>query len=412
MSGQTDDCKRPRLFPPFVSFRLDVEDRKRMRKPKSREKELSKLITGFLKAKHIAMFGRPLWFAYNGPDKLHKVAKWKLLSDRRNARFDLKDKHHVLAVLSFRLLLDICIENPVSLDLVRMAVNSHLRVVISMDQRTGILSTAMPSEPVLLLQQGLVAKGIKGELFARLVMILTSDQVPSDPISQEGIQASREEDLAFEGGQAPEEENLASDENLISDEEYSVKPRFTVYDFLKSLFAEKHYTLIQGIPEQILKAKMNFTHFVAATEHLSSSIFPDLCHDLLRRNAALQLCENQATYNQLIPIYFGNNQKPFDPLQYGVMLIQNKNQKRTTSLHSIFKEQFVAVRPKADGPFKQLKTRKATKGSIREGPYFVFNNMANPILFLLFDTGVRAIKSAILEVSHSICKALAIRLSE
>ncbi|KAI9772959.1 MAG: hypothetical protein M1840_008841 [Geoglossum simile] len=147
---------------------------------------------------------------------------------------------------------------------------------------------------------------------------------------------------------------------------------------------------------------MNFTHFVATTEHLSPSIFPDLCHDLLCRNAALQLCENQATYDQLIPIYFGDDQKPFDPLQCGVVLIQNKNQKRATSLHSIFKEQFVAVRPEADGPSKQLKTRKATKGSIREGPYFVFNNMANPILFLLFDTGVRAIKSTILEVSHSI----------
>ncbi|KAI9772958.1 MAG: hypothetical protein M1840_008840 [Geoglossum simile] len=239
MSSQTDDCKRLRLFPPFVSFRLDVEDRKRMWEPKSREEELSKPMTGFLKAKHITMFGRPLWFAYNGPDKLHK--------------------HYVLAALSFRLSLDVCIENPVSLDLVRTAVNSHLRVVISIDQRTGILSTATPFEPVLalaamrllcqgnnwtasiktltgeLLQQGLVAKDIKGELFARLVMILVSDQVQSDLISQEGIQASEEEDLAFEGGQAPEEENLASDENLISDEEYSVKPTFTVYDFLKSL---------------------------------------------------------------------------------------------------------------------------------------------------------------------------------
>ncbi|KAI9864856.1 MAG: hypothetical protein M1813_002626 [Trichoglossum hirsutum] len=413
-SGQIDDPERLRLFPPFVSFRLDIEDRKRMQEPKSKAEELSKPMTDFLKAKHIAMFGRPLWFAYNGPDKLHKVAEWKLLGGGRGARFDPRDKHHVLAVLSFRLSLDVCVENPVSLDLVRTAVNSHLRVVVSMDQRTGVLSTATPSEPVLalaamrllcrgnnwttsiktltgeLLQQGLVAKGIKGELFARLVMTLASDQVRLDLTSQEEVQASEEWDQELE------------EEDSASKEEHSVKSTFMVYDFLKSLFAEKHHALIQEIPEQILNAKMNFTHFVAATEHLSPSIFPDLCHDLLRRNAALQLCENQATYDQLIPIYFGDDQKPFDPSQCGVVLIQNKNQKRATSLYSIFKERFITVRQGAGGPSERLKAQKATKESIREGPYFVFNNMANPILFLLFDTGVRAIKSALLEVSHSI----------
>ncbi|KAI9865205.1 MAG: hypothetical protein M1813_002525 [Trichoglossum hirsutum] len=296
-----------------------------------------------------------------------------------------------------------------------------------MDQRTGVLSTATPSEPVLalaamrllcqgnnwtasiktltgeLLQQGLVAKGIKGELFARLVMILANDQVRSDLLPRKGVQASEEEgqmseeeDLAFEEDQASKNENFASEE------EYSVKPTFTLCDFLKSLFAEKHHTLIQEIPEQILKAKVNFTHFVAANEHLSSGVFPDLCHDLLRRNAALQLCENQATYDQLIPIYFGEDQKPFDPSQCGVVLIQNKNQKRATSLYSIFKEQFVTVGLEAGSSPKPLKTRKPTKGSIREGPYFVFNNMANPILFLPFDTGVQAIKSPLLEVSYSV----------
>jgi hypothetical protein len=154
------------------------------------------------------------------------------------------------------------------------------------DQRTGISRTATPSEPVLalatmkllcqgnnwttsikfltgeLLQQGLVAKCIKGELFSRLVMILARDQIISDRIQafEEGNQASEEEDLA-------------------SEQQYSTfNSTFTVYEFLRSLF---HHPLMQRIPEQILKAKLNFTYFVAAGKYLSPRIFPDLCHDLL-----------------------------------------------------------------------------------------------------------------------------------
>ena len=41
-----------------------------------------------------------------------------------------------------------------------------------------------------LLQLGLVTKGLKGELFSRLVMILARDQIGSGPASQDVIQAS------------------------------------------------------------------------------------------------------------------------------------------------------------------------------------------------------------------------------
>jgi hypothetical protein len=189
-----------------------------------------------------------------------------------------------------------------------------------------------------LLQQRLVAKGIKGELFSHLIMILTRDQIISDRIQafEEGNQASKEEDLA-------------------SEEQYSeFNSTFTVYEFLGSLFAEKHHPLMRRIQEQILKAKLNFNY-------LSPGIFPDLCHDLLRRSAAFQLCENQATYDQLIPIYFGDGQKSFDPSQCGAILIQNKNQKRATTPYSIFKEHFVNP-----SPSKRPKTQKSPKESIRE----------------------------------------------
>ncbi|MCJ1347934.1 hypothetical protein MMC31_006164 [Peltigera leucophlebia] len=62
-SEQTDNLKPLKLFPPFVSFRLDVEDRRKMLDPNLKKKELSKPMEDFSKLEHMSMFGRPLWFA-------------------------------------------------------------------------------------------------------------------------------------------------------------------------------------------------------------------------------------------------------------------------------------------------------------------------------------------------------------
>lgn len=196
-----------------MSFRLDLEDRKRMLVKESKAEELSKRMADFSKPKHFSMIGRPLWLAFEGPDTLQQVAGGKLLGGRRHAKSDSNDTDHVLAALSSRVALDVCLQNPVSLPLVRTAVNSHLRVVISMDQGTGVLHTATPSKLVLelaamklhceennwtasiktltqeLLQLGLIVKGLKGELFASLVMILARDQIRSSPASPDMIQA-------------------------------------------------------------------------------------------------------------------------------------------------------------------------------------------------------------------------------
>lgn len=92
--------------------------------------------------------------------------------------------------------------------------------------------------------------------------------------------------------------------------------------------------MIQERAKQILQEKVNFTHFVTASEHLSSGVFPELCHVLLRPNAARQLCENQATYDQLIPIYFDNEHESFAPEECGFILIQNKNREHATTLYT------------------------------------------------------------------------------
>src|SRR5437660_12716780 len=91
--------------------------------------------------------------------------------------------------------------NAKAIPLIRTAVNSYMRVVISIDQDIGTMDTITPSEPMLakaameylcigyswpasintlvreLLEKGRVEKGLKGELYARLLLILAHDWV-------------------------------------------------------------------------------------------------------------------------------------------------------------------------------------------------------------------------------------------
>lgn len=102
--------KQLNLFPLFVSFWLDFEDRKRMSEPESRGKEFSKPLAGFSEPTHMSMFGRPLWLAHGGSDKLEEVPKWKLLGGRRHTKYDPDNKHYVLVAVSSRVALDVYLE--------------------------------------------------------------------------------------------------------------------------------------------------------------------------------------------------------------------------------------------------------------------------------------------------------------
>jgi hypothetical protein len=85
---------------------------------------------------------------------------------------------------------------------------------------------------------------------------------------------------------------------------------------------------------------------------------PELCHDLLRRSAALQLDFNQPTYDKLIPIYFGRENGPFGESQWGVIMIQDKNKIAATSPDKVFKEDFTPMGQKTPNAPKKQKTSK------------------------------------------------------
>jgi hypothetical protein len=380
-------------FPPFLGLQLDVEDRKRMLDPDSRTKELLKTMNEFAQPEHMAMFGRPLWFGYD-PVEMNRLAKLKLVGGRQGTAYDARDVHHVFAALSFRLSLDVCLQNPRTHSLARTAVNSFMRVVISMDQETGILDTVTPSEPVVakaamehlcengnwsdsirtlaeeLLDKGLIDKGLKGELYSRFILILARDWLQKNaslPKSVPQLQAT-----------------------------------FTVQQFLMALYGENHHTSVLLIPRKIREAWMNFNHFVPTDENLTPKVIPGLLHDLLRRSAAMQLAHDQPTYDKLIPIYFGNPDEPFKVSCCGVILVQDKNKDQATTPRNIFGEAFTEVNPEHKS--QPIPKAANSQGSIRDGSYFVLNEMINPVLFLLFDLGiVRKPKatSALVQVSRT-----------
>ena len=370
-------------FPPFLALQLDVEDRKRMQKPNSRAEEFRKAMNEFTRPEHMAMFGRPLWFGYDAVG-MNDLAKLKLLGGRQGTTYNANNVHHVFAALSFRLSLDVCLQNPRTISLTRTAVNSFMRVVISMDHDTGVLDTMTPSEPVVanaamehlserknwsnsiqtltseLLDKGLIDKGLKGELYSRFVLILAHDWLRISTLPQ-------------------------------------LEATFTVQQFLMALYDEKHHKSVLLLPPGIREARMNFNHFVPAGENLRPEVIPELLHDLLRRRAGIQLAYAQPTYDIMIPIYFGDPAKPFKVSLCGTLQIQVKNQNQATTPRSIFEETFT----EASQPIP--KTAKS-QDSIRNGPYFVLNKMTNPVLFLLFDLGIirkHNSTSAIVQVSRT-----------
>src|SRR5205085_143348 len=105
-------------FPPFLALQLDVEDRRKMLNQESMDSELCKPMCRFSEPKHMAMFGRPLWFAYDDVE-MGSLAKLKLIGGKQNKEYDAEDVHHVFAALSFRLSLDVCLHNPRTLTLTR-----------------------------------------------------------------------------------------------------------------------------------------------------------------------------------------------------------------------------------------------------------------------------------------------------
>jgi hypothetical protein len=157
------------------------------------------------------MFGRPLWEVYQHKHwrSIREFAHYKLL---RGNIFNEDNKQHVFAAVAARICLDPTRDSKESAKFATDAVDSHLRVLTGTNIRDGVFRTITPSELVVseamcdllvkgntfltndttgfgnweicitklansLIYSGFVNKGLKGELYARLMCVLARDKV-------------------------------------------------------------------------------------------------------------------------------------------------------------------------------------------------------------------------------------------
>jgi hypothetical protein len=334
-SGRIRNQRLSRITP-FIGIELDVEASRRLADPSLCPQELVKPLCDFATAGHMTMFGRPLWLVYarQSYEAIRGMAAYKLLCGRSD--YSPSDKHHVFAAMASRLCLDPCMNNEEATALAHEAVNSHLRVVVGIDSSSGWMTTVTPSEPIVadavaeilaapgkwpssvrtlahdLLSKGLVDKGLKGELFARLLLILARDVVLANTPPKD----------------------------------FKWSQHFTLSKFLDTLYASK---CIQDLdsprPEKrrrsratsfsasFANAVLNFSHFTSTDQCLKRDTIRDLLHNLMRQQAALQLCHGQIHWDLLIPIYFGKPSAPFDPSALSAVVVQVKNRHRATPLN-------------------------------------------------------------------------------
>ena len=89
---------------------------------------------------------------------------------------------------------------------------------------------------------------------------------------------------------------------------------------------------IKSIPESFAGAVMNFSHFTSTDQCLRQDSIRGLLHNLMRQQAALQLCHGQIHWDHLIPIYFSTPTAPFDPSALLAVVVQVKNRHCATPL--------------------------------------------------------------------------------
>jgi hypothetical protein len=333
---------------PFLGLQLDVAAKEAVVTKEGLDKERRKAMSQFATVEHMTMFGRSLWWAYRNvaPLNLRRFALDKLI---HNTKYDVENKHHVFAALASRLCLDVCMEEAEAIALAHEAVNSHLRIVISIDttghQSRRLLQrmeTVTPSEPIIaeavaellckdqnwsssintlakhLLSRGLVEKGLEGELFARLLCILARD------FHLRGLKTTNDS--------------------------FPYAKTFSVNDFLQSLFGNEWFQEIKEFKPQIPKTRssesletatfsnvfekgsMNFTHFVNAEVLPLNEDMPDVLHLLLRQQQALHLAFTKPDFDILIPTYFGNVGEVFDPARASAVVISVKNRDAASQL--------------------------------------------------------------------------------
>lgn len=368
-------------LPPMLGLPLDCEDIRVMTDTTERAQELQLSLKQIATVKHLSIFGRPLWQIYEDLpyDALREFAIYKLLGGKS---LDVSDEHQIFAVLATRLCLDPVLAEE-SCTLITESVNCHLRIMVGMDGTTGLMKTVTPSEPVVadaaaaLLMKNAAwdkrkgrtvktrlwpvaleilrnKKGLQGEMYSRILCVTARDYaVQSRLLSANPCLAGEMEDAEYMPWSSPvslleflnqllpatEYANLVSYVPLPPRTSQRLSGHGTAATDAASSsdpMAAGHQVPSQAVTfgEAVKDAYLNFPHFVSTDRDLAPNTTVDLVHDFMRRCAALQLSKNQAAWDLLLPIYFGQPDGQFDASKISVLLIRVKNVKdKVHNLH-------------------------------------------------------------------------------
>ncbi|KAJ7132267.1 hypothetical protein C8R44DRAFT_773589 [Mycena epipterygia] len=300
----------------------------------------------------VSSFGRPQWttllyarknavdshetqpqFTSNDFQHVIDFAKSKLTT----IGTDVNDAH--IAWLSLRILLDIDTNTEGGKALNATLVNSYQRIVFSVPLHRLWMHTGAPSEPILVeaagrlmhhdesgilnpvwvldnhLVRGLIAKGERGEILARLLIILAHDRAAekSPPIP-----------------------------NLKTNGLRYHRP-IKVLDFIRHLFTPQAYDIIaQATPlvnspqaltlqKAFEMAYMHVSHFVLAGD--SAVVDCQYLWNLFPRGAALQCRNNQVAIDCVAPIVFTDSpDAPLTAQDFSAIQIQVKNREAPKDL--------------------------------------------------------------------------------
>ncbi|QRV97671.1 hypothetical protein RhiJN_25690 [Ceratobasidium sp. AG-Ba] len=294
------------LFPPYSNFGWD------QRAPALEDVKPNEVA----RFNNIAGFGRPLWSsmvdAGLSQSEILTMAGQKLTN---SIQFDEKDRHQALAVIGQRFLLDICLGQYDSSELLHTAVSSHLRVCLSTSEDRTLIETAYPSEPLLscAAAQLLYAdtdskKNLVADSLSVIKTAVSSQAVARDDneasTSRLTFLLSKDQAVRMHFRDTPPDSSSALDELL------DCKP-IPVIVFLECLFGNNKVT-----PRMKLVFEgwyINFSHWIAARKTISfeeSSEVEErksLIQEWLLRNwtrtCAIQCAPLQSAFDKVIPMY-------------------------------------------------------------------------------------------------------------
>ena len=331
-------------FPPFYAFPIDLEATHRLKGIGQLKKPLGEFST----VHHMSSFGRPLWTAYSteDPETLQQFVQQNLLGGGLSLALNGSVKlwtQQVFALAAARICLDPAKNSTEAIALADNAVNMHLRAIVGWSEDPSIILTTTISEPLvsdaaagLLMErwQGvyiwqkvletlggeLLSRGLlmKGELLARLILVLAADFTRKTNYDQK-----------LAGG---------------NPEAFLFSQPMELRDFFRQLFGDEllhnaHHSLLrtpvaEHTSDAFRGALLNFNHFIYTLEPLPAdpNRMQQLLRALLRKHEALQLSSNQEFWDLLIPIYLGSSTEEFDLRKTSAILVQVKNRLRKTTL--------------------------------------------------------------------------------